>query len=302
MDWTRRLSLRHFDTLVRIADAGNLTRAASAMGISQPALSKWLRQLEADTGVPLFHRQPRGVTPTEYGAAFIARARLVLNEMARTGTLLADMASGGTGMLAIGATPVALTDLLPEAIHRFQQRRPRVRIQVVDGSLDTLLPALESGQLDFVLSRLDRAGGEHVAQEVLYEENIALVAGPDHPLAGRPRVTWAQALAYPWVGPPAHSPLRAELDQELALAGQPHPQMRVETASTVLVVSLLQRGQMLAVISRRPALHFAAIGSLSILDLPIQRKSQVGLIWRRERQTEPLLDTMREVLREVASE
>src|SRR5690606_36224902 len=134
-----------------------------------------------------------------------------------------------------------------------------VRIQ--DGTLDTLLPQLESGKLDLLVSRLEerRYGGD-IAHEILYEESTVVVAGPHHPLAGMQNVTWLDALAYPWIGPPLHSPLRAELEQALALAQQPLPRIFVETSSTVLNAALLEHTTMLGIISRRPARYLQDAG------------------------------------------
>lgn len=298
MNWTRHLRIRHLITLVALHETRNLSHTAAQMGISQPALSKWLREMEKDLGVPLFERHPRGLVPTEYCDLLVNRAQLVLNELDRTANLLEAVASGTSGTLHIGSTPVAMTDLLPAALAALQESHPSAFVRIQDGTLDTLLPQLESGKLDLVVSRLEerRYGGD-IAHEVLYEESTVVVAGSRHPLAGMQNVTWPDALAYPWIGPPLHSPLRAELEQALALAQQPLPRIFVETSSTVLNAALLERTAMLGIISGRPARYLEAAGRIVILHLPISRASRVGVMWRREsphgRLQQAVLDALR---------
>src|SRR5690606_30141140 len=263
-------------------EARNLSHTAAQMGITQPALSKWLREMEKDLGVPLFERHPKGLVPTEYCDLLVARAHLVLNELGRTAKLLEAVASGTSGSLHIGSTPVAMTDLLPAALAQLQESHPTAFVRVQDGTLDTLLPQLENGKLDLIVSRLEerRYGGD-IAHEILYEENTVVIAGTHHPLVGIRNVSWPDALAYPWIGPPLHSPLRAELEQALALAQQPLPRISVETSSTMLNAALLQRTSMLGVISGRPARYLEAAGRIAILHLSISRASRVGVMWRR---------------------
>lgn len=301
MNWTRHLRIRHLVMLTALHDTRNLSHTARQMGITQPALSKWLREMERDLGVPLFERHHRGLVPTEYCDLLVARAHLVLNELNRTASLLDAVASGTSGSLHIGCTPVAMTDMLPTALAELQQLHPSASIRISDGTLDTLLPQLESGKLDLIVSRIEnrRYSGD-IAHEILYEETTVVIAGVHHPLAGKKNVSWPDALAYPWVGPPSHSPLRAELEQALALAQQPFPQVFVETSATVLNASLLQRTTMLGIISGRPARYLQAAGRITILDLPISRNSRVGVMWRRESPHDTLQQALLEALRKAA--
>src|SRR5690606_21616599 len=102
-NWTRHLRIRHLSTLVALHEARNLSHTAAQMGITQPALSKWLREMEKDLGVSLFERHSRGLVPTEYCDLLVDRARLVLNELGRTASLLDAVASGTSGSLHIGS-------------------------------------------------------------------------------------------------------------------------------------------------------------------------------------------------------
>jgi DNA-binding transcriptional LysR family regulator len=77
MDWTHRLRLRHLQVLSSLARTGNLSRSAAALNTTQPALSKWLKELEEDVGLPLFERHARGLRPTSYGEALIEHARRI---------------------------------------------------------------------------------------------------------------------------------------------------------------------------------------------------------------------------------
>lgn len=282
MDWTRRLRIRQLTILIALHESRNLSKAALRLAMTQPALSKALRELETDLGVALFERHPRGLVPTAACDALAARSRLMLNELDRTAELLRIMTDGKRGKIHVGASPVAMTGLLPDALQSFLRDYPKATVAVMDRPLEQLLPQLLDGRLDLIVSRLeDRSYGGDIAQERLYSEVIAVVCGPQHRLAQRKKIGWTELLAYPWIGPSASTPLHRELEHELALANQPAPEIAIESTSMVLVTTLLACSDMVSVISRKPAEYFQSIGRVKILPVPIQRVNYVGALWRK---------------------
>ena len=284
MDWTRRLRIRQLTILIELHESRNLSKAATRMAMTQPALSKWLRELENDLAVPLFERHSRGLVPTAYCEVLVTRARLMLNELDRTAELMQAMADGKSGKIHLGSSPVAITRLVPDALNAFRQSFPKATVSVLDRPLEQLLPLLLDGRLDLIVSRLeDRSYGGEIAQEPLYTEVVAVVCGRHHPLAAKRKVDWKDLLAFPWVGPPVSTPLHRELEHELAFANQPAPHIAVEATSMVLVASLLERSDMLSLISRKPAEYFQAVGKVKILPVPVRRRNHISALWRKSR-------------------
>lgn len=301
MNWTQRLRTRQLYLLIALHETRNLSRTAAQMGVTQPGLSKWLGELEAELGVKLFQRNSRGLTPTEHGDALIQHARAIVGELDRTQATINLMSSGVRGHLVIGNTPTVATGVLPQAAHALAKRYPDAFLQIVEGRIDELLPQLLEGRMDFVLTRTDQARLEPGLRcDLLYPEHIRIVVGPNHPLARKRTVDWADVMRYPWITPPRSSPLRRELEHELALAGQPTPRYRVESAATLVIVSMLQQGNLIGPMSARLAAYFQAHKQVIPLSLPLLREGSVGVIRRREAPETPLAKAFLEGLRNAA--
>ena len=260
----------------------NLSKTAQLMAMTQPALSKWLRELEADIGAPLFKRHSRGLVPTSECELLASRARLILNELDRTVDLLDALREGVQGKLFIGSTPSASTDVVPSAIASIYQRFPKSRMVVREGPVDILLPQLQDGRLNLIVSALeDRDYGDDIAQTRLYREHMVVAAGHRHPLQGKRKVTWEMAAGYPWINGPKDSLVFRELQHELALANQPVPEYLADVSSAVLTSNILMRTQALALMSSRSAAFFAKAGAIRVLNLATKRTTFVGVLWRK---------------------
>lgn len=298
MEWTHRLRMRQLYLLVALYETRNVSQTADNMGVTQPGLSKWLGELERDLNVKLFKRNARGLTPTEYCTALVGHARAIIGELDRTQATIRQMALGATGNLVVGTTPTVATGVVPQAAGYFRKKFPDAYLNIIENRLDILLPQLLQGQVDLVITRTDQARLDAGMRcDILYPEQIRIVVGASHPLARKRKVDWADVLRYPWVIPPQVSPIRRELEHELALAGQPAPRYRVETGSTLVIVTMLQDGNLVAPMSARLMTYFQALKQLVALPLPYLREGNVGVIRRREVDDSPMLKTFMEGLR-----
>ena len=304
MEWTQRLRMRQLYLLVALYESRNMSHTAANMGVTQPGLSKWLGELEEDLNVKLFKRNSRGLTPTEFCSALVVHARAVIGELDRTQATIRLMSIGASGNLVVGTTPTVATGLVPRAAGYFRKRFPDAYLNIVENRLDELLPQLQEGRVDLVITRTDQARLDAgVRCDILYPEQIRVVVGMQHPLAKKRKVDWPDVLRYPWIIPPQVSPLRRELEHELALAGQPAPRYRVETGSTLVIVTMLQDSDLVAPMSARLMHYFQRLKQLVPLPLPYLRKGSVGVIRRRESTDSPMLKTFMEGLRlHVASD
>jgi LysR family pca operon transcriptional activator len=173
--------------LLRVVDAldvdGSLLRASETLRVSQPALTKGLRELELLVGDRLFERHARGVTPTKAGMVLIRGGRRILAELARAEEDLEHLASPFGSVAAIGALPVAAAGLVPLVLVKLRQQHPHIKVRVEEGRTEVLLPQLSSGQLDLLVGRFyEPATPDGLIRHVLWSDPIAIVARSDHPL------------------------------------------------------------------------------------------------------------------------
>lgn len=152
--------LSQLEAFIEAARRGNVSRAAEALFITQPALSARLKGLEAELGVELLVRTKRGVRLSEAGKAFVPFAQRALETVADGQQLLAELARGGAGRLAIGAAPAVSTSVLPGMLTRFRAAHPSVQLVVRTGHSEEVL-------------------------EMVLREQVELAYEPAHPFATR---------------------------------------------------------------------------------------------------------------------
>lgn len=228
-----RLKLRHLVLLVTIADEGSFVKAAEALYVSQPAVTRSVREVEELIGIDLFVRGPRGVVPTAAGEILIERARSALGSLRRASEQIEEVRHGGPRPLRVGTNLAGAYALLPQAVVTLKQAHPEISISVVEGTAEVLATSLQRSELDLLVGRLDpgtyRGALHHIR---LYDEAVRAVVRRGHPvLSTTPRL--ADLLPYPWILPLQPSTLRAELDEMFAAAGLASPRDITE-CSTLL--------------------------------------------------------------------
>lgn len=188
------IELRHLRYFLAVAEQGHITRAAARLGIQQPPLSQQIRALEAEVGVPLLTRHPRGVGLTEAGKAFLAEARAALEQVERAVEAARRSARGEQGRLAIGYTSsTAFHPLIPAVVRAFRQAAPAVALELEESSTGELIEALRRERLDaaFVRTPVGDTAGLVIAP--LLRERMLVVLPAQHPLAQRPATALALA-------------------------------------------------------------------------------------------------------------
>ena len=170
-------------SFVEIARTGNLSRAAEALFVTQPALTSRLQALEREIESALFVRTPRGMRLTEAGRAFLPYAERALETVAEGRRLVAEIERGGAGELAIGAAPAVSTYVLPLLLKEFHDAHPNVRLSVRTGHSEEVLEMVLRDQVEVGLTRELRH--PDVASVPVYEDELVLVANRDHSFARR---------------------------------------------------------------------------------------------------------------------
>ncbi len=231
--------LRHF---LAVIDHRSISAAAEQLHISQPALTKSIRQLEQTLGVQLFERLPTGVSPTRFGDILARRVRLIDLEYRHALAEIEAIKGGTGGTINIGAGPVWMARLLPPIVVAFQRLQPKVKVRLRGGVIDTLVPALLAGELDVICSSLDFPTHPEIVKEHLTEIRHVLVVRPTHPLADRKEIPAAELLAYPWVALTNDYVGTSRVNSFFAANELVPPRVAVETTSTSSMLSLIQAG------------------------------------------------------------
>ena len=145
------MELRSIQYFVQVADEGSITRTADKIGIAQPALTRHIKQLEAELGTQLLTRLPRGVRLTTSGRDFLDHARTIMLEVARASEHVRSKAQAPRGRVVMGTSPTLAPLLLPRCVARTRQQCPTVTLKVVEGFSPQLLDALLTGRLDLAV-------------------------------------------------------------------------------------------------------------------------------------------------------
>lgn len=291
-----RLKIRHLVLVIAIADEGTLVRAAASLHITQPVVTRGLREVEELLGVPLFDRLPRGVAPTQYGHSFIARARSVLAELRIADEEVRLLQSGRLGTVTVGTHLAGSNLLLPRAIAGLKAEHPRLTVVVREGTPDTLQQLLLAGDLDLTVGRLSSTVPVRLVQERLHHEPIRLVARVGHPVHGRSKISLADLVDFPWIFPVAQTALRAELEAVFFHEGLPLPADRVECTSMLTLRNLLVSTDVIAALPMFIAVDDRELG---ILPTPLSSiRRAVGVTLPKDRAPSPAAAALLGHLRE----
>jgi LysR family pca operon transcriptional activator len=293
------VKLRHIRAFLDIASGGGLSAVARAQGISQPALSRTLAELEDLLGHALFLRQGRRLVLTEAGAVFRRHALMGLQALDAGAAALRP--GGDGGRLLIGVLPTTATRFFPRVALRFHRISPAPMLSVVTGPHSYLMGLLRSGELDLMVGRMpapsEMAG---LRFDHLYEEDVLLCARAGHPLLHLPL---AELLAQvPLVLPPEGALIRRAVEDFLASQGLANLRPAFETVALALGRGLLMESDALWFISRGVIADDLDRGDL--VEVPTGAQFLIGSVGLTRRQTGPSpagLDLLCQLARDAAA-
>jgi len=233
------IDLRKIEYFVKVVELRSLTHAASVLGVAQSALSKNLRDLEAEVGGQLLHRTGRGVMPTDLAIRILPRARGLLEQAEQLdeemrSSQLAPCGQVTFGILA-GISPLFLTPLLL----RLHERFPAIEMRVLEGLSDHIDEWLISGRIDIgVHYRTRRAIPD---EEVLFSSDLFLIAAPGDPMVAHREIPLSALNGIPMVAPGLPNSLRATLDR-LCQQGEVKLNVVYELDNVPTIKELVARG------------------------------------------------------------
>lgn len=245
-----RLKLRHLRLAVTVDDNGTIVAAAEALNVTQPVVTRALRELERILGVDLFDRGTRGVVATPFGIAFLEHARAVMAQLRQAERQLELLTSADIGTVTVGIHLAGANVVLPRAIAAVKLRHPSLTVVVRESTPDLLQNALVAGECDLVIGRLSVKSSAETMQRVLYREPIHLVTRTEHPAQELRMPRLSDLTQYPWILPLEQTALRAELEALFVHEGLDLPNNRVECTSILTLRELLLRTDSVAALPR----------------------------------------------------
>lgn len=242
------MNLNHLAVVHAVATEHSVSRAADRLMVSQPAVSKQLRDLEKQLGTPLFDRLPRGVRPTQAGAILADYARRIFDLTAEAEQRLGELRGLERGELRVGSSTTIAVYLLPPVFVAFRSKFPGVKLTVDIANTHDIQDRLAAGHIDVALTEGDADETDFVVEPFMTDELVAIAAA-GHPLAGKKTVKAETVCREPFVVREAGSGTRAVVERALASQGLTvTPVMAV--GSTIVIKRAVAAGVGVAFVSR----------------------------------------------------
>lgn len=301
----RRIKLRDVDVLLTVIQTGSMGKAATALNLSQPAVSKAIGSLEQTLGVRLLDRSRQGVEPTSYGRALVKRGVAMFDELRQGVQDIAVLTDPSAGEIRVGGTDAVVSGICSPVLQRLSGQYPRMSFRIIVGHLPILYQELEARRIDVVVSRLYRPPSEEYSAEVLFEDTLVVVTGTSNPLARRRKIEVAELLDEPWTLQPSDNDFGALAMDAFRTLGLPPPRITVATTSNNLRWELLATGRYLTMAPRFWVLLPRPDPSLKILPVGFPHtRHKVAIITLKNRSLSPatqlFVDGMRAITRPLA--
>ena len=290
--------LVHF---LAVYDQGSISAAAKVLHITQPALSKSIRQMEDSMNVRLFERTSKGLIPSRFGHLIARHGHTINQEVDHAMAEIRMLRDGLRGNITIGAGILWMERYLPKVVAELNRRRPALSVQLVGGLRNTLMPGLINGSIDVVCMMLDTPGFDNISKIPLFEMSHVFIARQGHPLAAsESTLDIAQLAEYPWLSMYGDETARARLSVLLSANNLPDPVIAAEFTSVTSMVRVLCEGDFLAHIPDRlvPVLQ-----TMGIVALPFSQNfwnGMAGLTYRATPEPSPEVQAFLDVVLEMA--
>lgn len=278
------LTAAQLRALVAVEQALSYSVAGREIGLSQPSLHRSVSNLENLSGLKLFQRTSAGIEPTPAGHILIKHTKLAYAELQQGLNEISEFRGRDSTVIIVGSLPLARTYLLPIATHAMIQSTQNVQIRLVDGPYQELLRGLRNGEIDCLIGALrDPSPADDVAQEALFSDPLAIVAGSNHPLVKQKNISITDTLIFPWAAPPKTTPGGSYLFDTLQIKDLPSTPVRVVSSSLIFLRELLTQGDYLTIISQHQINEEIKQGVLIPLPIPLDNNERpIGITLRRD--------------------
>jgi DNA-binding transcriptional LysR family regulator len=260
-----RLRMRQIALILAVDAHKTLRAAAGELGLTQPAATKMLQELEAALGQPLFERVGRGLRLNAAGERVTGYFRSIRGSMEALNRELGELKQGGAGKFSVGSIMAASPGRLTDALLGLKRDYPMLAIEIAVDTSDRLLAQLREGVLELVVGRNTALDGIACTFTPIEDEALAVVAAVDHPLAGKRKLEFSDLLAFGWILQPQGSPMREVIEREFRGHHATLPRGLVETGSILTTINLVRGSQLLGVIPEAVARSATGQGAVRVL-------------------------------------
>ena len=297
----RNLNVRQMLDLLAVVEHGGVTAAAKTLNVSQPALTRSIRQLEENLDVELLTREGRGVAPTRFGVSLAEHARTIEAELRHATRNLNELRTVEAGHLVIGASPIGLATLLGPTLSRLHDEMPGLTVEVRNDPFESQLEDLDNGEIDIVVGALwDGQIHKHLVEEVLFQNSLSVILRSDHPLTRKKDLGFSDLTDETWIIARGSAAIKQLVANEFRFEGSTPPVFTIETDSMLCVKAVLLSSDF---ICANPAELFSTEierGVLAVLPLRWHSGTRpIGFTLREHGTITPALAALIDILRDV---
>jgi LysR family transcriptional regulator, regulator of abg operon len=294
------MHLNRIEQFIAVADAGSIRGAARRLGVSQPALTRALQQLEEELGVQLLQRNAHGASLTVAGSTFLARARVADAELRMGADEARRSSDDGGGLVTVGFSPSAASLLLPEFVVSLQQQRPHTKIRLLELSPGTLPPLVREATLDMAVAARTRGPlNAGLRFRSLFEIQMRVVARPGHPLSGARSLRELEHASWLSMAVPGNP--NDLIRRSFVAAGLSSPVPVVHCGSHSILLDLIAASDLVALLP--PTLLRSCIAAGQLVELPLAEPLvplHVGLYTRADTPIAPAAKTAAQIIVAIA--
>ncbi|WP_134726002.1 LysR substrate-binding domain-containing protein [Paracoccus luteus] len=245
------MKLNQIRDIIATADAGSLRAAARHLGVTQPAITRSIRELEQELGVPLFERHQFGMQPTAMGQVMLRRARAIQEELRRAREEIGQLKGEMTGDVRVAMSAIATFALMPQAVRAFRNAHPRAVLKFVESFYQPIEVQLLNGEIDFFVGPFaDPGRGSRVTSETLFQNRRIVIARKGHPLAGAASIR--QLTGAEWVKQALHDrESEGDFDRPFIQHGLPQPKVVMHTTSATATLLAVANSDLLTSVPRQ---------------------------------------------------
>jgi len=276
-----RFDIGDLQAMVAVVERGGFRAAATAINLSQPALSRRIDKLEDALSVRLFERTTRRVTLTVVGREFYAKAQEILASVENSLLSISDIAGRSGGEVSIACVPSVAYHYLPPVIAQFNAAYPNIHVKIIDEGANDVLHCVQRGEADFGVNFIG-AQESDIDFDAVMSERFVLACRQDHPLAQRKSVKWREIDQYPYVGVARSSGNRLVLDQALA-ATEVRPSAAFEVRHVATSLAWVAAGLGVAAVPHlaMPTDSYSMLKAVPLVEPKVERT--LGLLRKKGR-------------------
>lgn len=297
-----RVRFRHLQTFLEVARQRSVVKAAALLNVSQPAVTKTIRELEEALGVAVFERDGRGTKITRSGEIFMRHAGQAITALRQGIDSVANGDASSGPPIRIGALPTVSASIMPHAMSLFLKEKTGSTIKIVTGENAVMLEQLRLGELDLVVGRLaepERMTGFFF--EHLYSEQVLFVVRAGHPLTLKSEGLFARLGEFPVLMPPHGSIIRPFVDRFFITHGITIMPTQIETVSDSFGRAFVRQSDAVWIISGGVVADDISSGALVALPVDTSdTRGPVGLTMRTDTAPSPAFSILLQTIREAA--